>query len=319
MVLTSILMFLTVLLLTNMSSQQIEIPGWIKDNAEKITTQNNPRQDIMSILENLSNAGIIKNTIPADAPTYEIPPRGKTTFVPLSGNVNEYGASGSVLLEIYKPDNTQEFLRTPILETGFYSTVYLIDTQSQKGTYRVLVEFNDKQISTSYFSIAGLDYLSERIPSWFVAIFQWWTKNKISDADFIQCIQYLVDNKILIIVVSNQDISELHVLVEGQHQIRRGTTHTIISHVTYGDKPVEGARVTLSIKDYNENIIREFNGFTTNDGEFIFSWEIPKKFDNVETLLAFIDVTYGDSSVTQLFKFQVYCLPGESNCKVRGN
>jgi hypothetical protein len=82
---------------------------------------------------------------------------------------------------------------------------------------------------------------------------------------------------------------------------------------------VEGARITLTIEDYGENIIREFNGFTDSNGLFVFSWEIPKKFNDIETLLAYIDVTYNDSSVTKLFKFQVYCLPGESNCKVDGN
>ncbi|MDH3853119.1 MAG: hypothetical protein OES23_01565 [Nitrosopumilus sp.] len=51
----------------------------------------------------------------------------------------------------------------------------------------------------------------------------------------------------------------------------------------------------------------------------MFSWEIPKRFDDLETLLAIIDVTDNISSKTILFKFQVYCLPGERDCKVEGN
>ncbi len=82
---------------------------------------------------------------------------------------------------------------------------------------------------------------------------------------------------------------------------------------------MEGARVTLTIEDYDENIIREFNGFSDNYGEFVFSWEIPKKYDDLETLFAYVSVTYENSSLTKLFKFQVYCLPGESNCKIDGN
>ena len=51
----------------------------------------------------------------------------------------------------------------------------------------------------------------------------------------------------------------------------------------------------------------------------IFSWETPNTFDDIKNLYAYISVTYGNSSVTKLFEFQVYCLPGESNCKIERN
>lgn len=306
-------------LLNNTSSQPVEIPKWIKDNARNHLIQNNPKQDIISLLENLSNIGMIKNISYTQMQIYDIPSKGKIDFVSISGNVNEYGKSGFVTLEIHKPDNTKEILRTPILETGLYSTIFPINDQSQKGMYRVISEFNGKQLSINYFSIADAANDSKRIPSWFVTIFYWWIDDKITDAEFIQSIQYLIDNRIIIIFINNQTTPELEVFVEGQHLVRRGTTHTITSHITYGEKPVEGARVTLTIEDYDEDIIREFNGFSDNYGEFVFSWEIPKKYDDLETLLAYVSVTYENSSVTKLFKFQVYCMPGESNCKINGN
>lgn len=113
--------------------------------------------------------------------------------------------------------------------------------------------------------------------------------------------------------------SELEVIVEGQQQVRRGTTHTITVEVTRADIPVESARLFLTIEDYGEDIIREFDGMTNSDGIFVFSWEIPDRFDDIETLLAYVGVTDKISSKTVLFKFQVYCLPGEEGCKVEGN
>ena len=65
--------------------------------------------------------------------------------------------------------------------------------------------------------------------------------------------------------------------------------------------------------------MREFDGYANHRDNFVFSWEIPKSFDDVETLLAFVDVTYGISSKTKLFKFQIYCHPGEKDCNVDGN
>ncbi len=122
-------------------------------------------------------------------------------------------------------------------------------------------------------------------------------------------------------LVTNSDLekSPLQIKVDGEKQVRRGTTHTIEIQVVRGDIPIEGARVFIDIEDYGEDIIREFDGYTDSEGYFVFSWEIPQSYDDLETLLAFIDVTDGISSKTELFKFQVYCLAGEKNCKVDGN
>jgi len=111
----------------------------------------------------------------------------------------------------------------------------------------------------------------------------------------------------------------LQIKVVGENQVRRGTTQSIEIQVVRGSSPIEGARVFIDIEDYGEDIIKEFDGYTNSEGYFVFSWEIPQSFDDVETLLAFIDVTDGISSKTELFKFQVYCLPGEKNCKAEGN
>ena len=89
--------------------------------------------------------------------------------------------------------------------------------------------------------------------------------------------------------------------------------------VTRNGNPVSDSLVRITIEDYGKDIIREFEGRTDDSGRFVFSWEIPKSFDDIETLLAYVDVTDNISAKTVLFKFQVYCLPDESGCKVEGN
>lgn len=111
----------------------------------------------------------------------------------------------------------------------------------------------------------------------------------------------------------------LHVDVTGQQQVRRGTTHDIMVDVTRNGNPVHDALVRITIEDYGKDVIREFKGKTDASGKFVFSWEIPKSFDDIETLLAYVDVTDDISAKTVLFKFQVYCLPNEKGCKVKGN
>ncbi|MDH3341396.1 MAG: hypothetical protein OEL84_08945 [Nitrosopumilus sp.] len=120
-------------------------------------------------------------------------------------------------------------------------------------------------------------------------------------------------------VDGRSDSSELNVDVSGEKQVRRGTTHSIEIQVDRDKNPVDDAQVFIRIEDYGEDIVREFHGRTNQQGYLVFSWEIPKKFDDIETLLAFVDVTDGISSKTELFKFVVYCLPGEKGCKTEGN
>ncbi|NIP61554.1 MAG: hypothetical protein GWN01_06275 [Nitrosopumilaceae archaeon] len=113
--------------------------------------------------------------------------------------------------------------------------------------------------------------------------------------------------------------SSLNIKVTGEQQVRRGTTHNIYVDVSRNDKPVSDAYIRITIEDYGNDVIRDFEGRTNGNGQFVFSWEIPKRFDDLETLLAYIGVSDDMSSKTILFKFQVYCLPGESGCKVEGN
>jgi len=159
------------------------------------------------------------------------------------------------------------------------------------------------------------------IPTWIKDTAGWWATGKASEKDFITGIKWLIENDLIRISTeqkSNQ-LLPLEIKVKGEKQVRRGTTHTIQVQVLRGDVPIDGARVFLDIEDYGEDLIREFDGYTNSQGYFIFSWEIPQKFDDIETLLAIIDVTDNISSKTELFKFQVYCLPNEKNCKVDGN
>ncbi|NIP62056.1 MAG: hypothetical protein GWN01_14890, partial [Nitrosopumilaceae archaeon] len=113
--------------------------------------------------------------------------------------------------------------------------------------------------------------------------------------------------------------SSLDIKVTGEQQVRRGTTHNIYVDVSRNDKPVGDAYIRITIEDYGDDVIRDFEGRTNENGQFVFSWEIPKRFDDLETLLAYVGVSDDLSSKTVLFKFQVYCLPGESGCKVEGN
>jgi hypothetical protein len=294
-----------------------QIPDSIKDNAKQLYFQNNLNEKaIVSILENLSDEKIIKN-IPVGGQVYSIPGDGKTDFIKISGGIAEFGRTAQVTLEITQPDGSIEKLNSPLLETGRYHTVYLIDSNSQVGTYKVQTVFAGDVQSASFFHLTKTQLYSLNFPPWLVTAFEWWIEEEVSDSEIIYSIEHLA--KLGLVSILDRPSQTLQVVITGEEMVRRGITHTINVRVTDGYYPIEGAKVTLTIEDYGENIIREFEGRTNQNGYFIYSWEIPKSFDDIETLLAYISVSGNDSSTTHLWKFQVYCLPGTTNCKIEGN
>lgn len=293
------------------------VPDSIKDEVKQLHSKNSlTEKTVMSILVDFSNQKIIKNTKVVQQ-IYSIPKSGETDFVKISGRIGEFGKTAHVTLEITRPDGTTQTLNSPLLETGRYSTIYPIDQKSQVGTYMVQAEFAGDIQSISFFHLTKTKLPSSNFPSWLVTAFEWWAEDEISDSEIVYSIQHLAN--LGLVVLSEQAPPPLQVVITGEDMVRRGVTHTINVHVTDGYSPIEGAKVTLTIEDYGEDIIREFDGLTNKDGYFIFSWEIPKSFNDIETLLAFVSVSGNGSSQTHLWKFQVYCLPGTSDCEIDGN
>ena len=290
----------------------------IKNNIEHEFQLNLRTIPISSILEELARQEFLSNVISSNQ--FIISNDKKTNFVKLSGEITEYGKTGSVIITILKPDKSSETIHASLLETGKYLTYFPVDHTSPKGLYHVFAKFGSQDLSKTNFYLTSYN-LDTLIPSWFNINFQWWLDEKISDNEFLESTQFLIDSNIIVLVLSDDTSHQnnLHVLVSGDSMVRRGTTHTITSQISDGFNPIEGAKVTLRIEDYGENEIRFFEGFSNSDGKFIFSWEVPKSFDDIETLLAFVSVSHGESSQTQLFKFHVYCLPGEKGCMIDGN
>ena len=294
-----------------------QVPDWIKDDVKQLYLENNLNEKtVKSILVNISNQNLIKNQHSVQQ-IYTIPSIGETDFIKISGRINEFGKTAHVNLQITSPDSKTESISSPLLETGQYYTVYPINSKSQIGTYKVQTEFAGEKKSASFFHLTKTKLPASDFPPWLVRAFEWWAEDKITDSEIIYSIQHLAD--LGLIVNSEKAPPALQVVITGEQMVRRGTTHSINVRVSDGYNPIEGAKVTLTIENYGEDIIREFDGLTNQDGYFIFSWEIPKSFDDIETLLTFISVSGNGSSQTHLWKFQVYCLPGTSNCNIDGN
>lgn len=307
-----LVVFVVALFAINMvQAASAEIPDSIKNRIGQWITGKNPDGGFAQALLDLSQSGLIGEKISQNS--YMPPSYGQIMFVKITGRSTEYSQTSPVHLTVTDPDGIKSEYTTPVLESGTYYTLIPIEHDAKLGKYHVTAYHVGKRLPDSIFYVG---YPNARIPEWITYLASWWIDEKITDAEFLHSIEFLLKNKVIEFAGSADSVF-LNISVEGAKTVRRGTMQNITILVTDAHGPVDGATIFIRIEDYGENVFEEFKGITDDTGKFQVSWEINSDFSNLKTLLAYIDVTNGVSSGSKVFTFEVYCLCGESNCKCR--
>ncbi|MEW6044359.1 MAG: hypothetical protein AB1608_08855 [Thermoproteota archaeon] len=293
-------------------AQQAEVPNYLKNKIKLWALDKMSDESFVNTLDELGQRGLLKIKQTTVQNAYSLPEYGKTTFVKITGRVNDYGLTSPVSLIIIAPDGLRTEYAVPVLQSGAYSTLIPLYFSSTPGTYKVIAYHNGKELPETFFYAKR----ETKIPLWIKNSARLWIDGKTSERDFLFAMQYLLDQKVIKSVTSKPS-SDLDVAVNGHKAVRRGTTQDITVYVSNAAGAIEGATVSVRVEDYGEDILEEFEGVTNSNGIYNISWGLSKEFNDVETFLVFVDVTDGISSKTKLFSFQVYCLCGEPNCRCR--
>ncbi len=297
-------------------AQEVQIPNWIKTQIKSWSDNQSSDSYFVDLLGELNKQGLIKTHMIKNQNMYFLPKYGQTVFIKIAGRTGDFEQTSPVTLIVVDPKGQRTEYTIPVLESSAYSTVIPINHDSPLGTYTVFAYHTGRELPISYFYVGG----NPHIPSWIKNVAKWLVAGKISDRDFVLSMQYLIDKKIIEVgfVASADHDSSFDVSVNGLKAVRRGTEQSLDVHVSSLAGSVHGAMVFVRVEDYGENILEEFTGITDSSGNYNLSWELSKdEFNDIETLLVYVDVTDGISSKTKLFKFDVYCLCGEPNCKCR--
>jgi hypothetical protein len=299
------------------NAQEIQIPSWIKNQIKSWADSQASDGDFVDLLGDLNKQGLIEtHDMIKSQNMYLLPKYGQTIFVKIAGRTGDFEQTSPVTLIVVDPKGQRSEYTAPVLESSAYSTVVPISHNSPLGTYTVFAYHTNRELPISYFYVKA----DPQIPWWIKDVAKWLAAEKISDRDFVLSMQYLIDKKIIDLgFITSTDRGEiLNVSVDGLKAVRRGTIQSLDVHVSNMAGPVDGAMVFVRVEDYGENILEEFTGITDSSGNYNLSWELGiNEFDDIETLLVYVDVTDGASSKTKLFTFEVYCLCGEPNCKCR--
>ncbi len=134
--------------------------------------------------------------------SYHYPQLSTTEFpLPLSGTVKEVILSGSIdnqkrgiplsLTLIHPNGKIQEF-SAGVTNSGNYKTILTINSSSLPGKYEINLEYAGEQLGSVSFNVLG-----KNIPSWIKDDAKMWSSSVITGSEFIDTIEYLIEEKII--------------------------------------------------------------------------------------------------------------------------
>lgn len=120
-------------------------------------------------------------------------PKDKPASIPISGEI-EYKQGVPLEIIVEKPDGTTESFNIMPESSGAYDTNIPMPEDLSSGLYKVKVKYDTKEVESFSISI-----LKEMVPAWIKNNAKWWAQKQIGDSDFISGIQFMIQEKIILV------------------------------------------------------------------------------------------------------------------------
>ena len=142
------------------------------------------------------------------APTltsYDIvkPHIGKVEEIILSGSIDNSVKGMPLSLMIVTPDGKSQNFEATLSSNGSYKSVISINESSLTGIYEIKLSHNNSYVDTISFTV-----FNPELPNWLKNNAKHWSSDLMSNSEFINGIQYLVDEGFIIVPGPNLSISE---------------------------------------------------------------------------------------------------------------
>ncbi|MDH3658007.1 MAG: peptidase [Nitrosopumilus sp.] len=145
--------------------------------------------NIFSLLNNRQSVTSTTNFTPQLSVTeIKLPSRGLTSEIILSGSINNQKGGVPLSLVLLHPDGTIQKFNAGVTNSGNYRTIFTINSSSPVGTYFIDLDYNGARVGSVSFDVIG-----ENIPIWIKNNAKSWSSNTISDSEFIDGLEYLIE------------------------------------------------------------------------------------------------------------------------------
>jgi len=158
--------------------------------------------NIYSLLKNKSIPSFYN---PPTLTSYDVvkPNLGKIKEIILSGSIDSHKRGIPLSLIVTSPDGTFQNFGATLSNNGSYRSMISINENSLAGIYHIELSYNNSHVDTISFTV----YTPE-LPNWIKNNAKYWSSDIISNSEFIDGIEHLVEEEILIIPDGTKSFSE---------------------------------------------------------------------------------------------------------------
>jgi len=158
--------------------------------------------------------------------------RYTTEMIKIIGDISEeeFLQGQRVYIILKKPDGSTETLKITPTRKGHFETTLVFDNDSMRGFYEVwavYLEQRDRDMDivfqvttkaqktsspiepTKTISSSSLTQEQKNIPSWIKEQGKWWAEGSISDNEFINSVQYMIKENIMVIPDLPEEVTQM--------------------------------------------------------------------------------------------------------------
>ena len=121
----------------------------------------------------------------------------------LAGSINNQIRGIQLSITLTNPDGTTQNFAATLNTSGSYKSIFTINDNSLPGKYFIHLSYDNKNLGTLSFSV-----ISEIIPDWIKNNARSWSSSSISDNEFIDGIEYLIEKEIISVMPSERSTFE---------------------------------------------------------------------------------------------------------------
>ncbi|AFS80209.1 hypothetical protein NKOR_01515 [Candidatus Nitrosopumilus koreensis AR1] len=158
-------------------------------------------ENIFSLLDSKSS---VSYYIPANLSTEKVllPPTGSSKEIILTGSIEYHKRGVPLSIELTNPDGTKQNFGATLSSSGGYRSIFTVNGDTLPGTYFINLFYDGKNIGMLSFNV-----ISENVPDWVKNSARWWSSDTISDGEFIDGLEHLVETGV--ITIESSDTSDM--------------------------------------------------------------------------------------------------------------